>query len=105
MSVPVDSYGTTWRAGTPTKVLEGGCYFGGGSNPGRTYDVSPDGRRFLMVKSAGDQGAQSQIVVVKHWFEVCGRSIASTHRRCYRRRLHRRGWHDARTSRVESVRW
>jgi hypothetical protein len=43
-------------------------------NPGgdRTYDVSPDGRRFLMIKSlnaAVPASAAVQIVVVQNWFE------------------------------------
>lgn len=50
-------------------------YFTGGFGAitlGRTYDVSPDGRRFLMIKQ-GDSGSQTstppQIVVVQNWFE------------------------------------
>lgn len=30
----------------------------------RTYDVSPDGQRFLMILDAG-----AEIVVVENWFE------------------------------------
>jgi len=38
--------------------------------PVSNYDVSPDGRRFLMVKADQQQGpAASQIVVVQNWFE------------------------------------
>lgn len=47
------------------------------SPQGRTYDVSPDGRRFLMIKEAGaDQGdARTQIIVVQHWFEELKRLV------------------------------
>jgi hypothetical protein len=40
--------------------------------PPRYYDVSPDGRRFLMIKDSapGDPNAtQTSMVVVEHWFE------------------------------------
>ena len=42
MSVPVEG-GSTFRAGNPTRLFEG-RYFLSGIQPGRTYDVSPDGR-------------------------------------------------------------
>jgi hypothetical protein len=42
-----------------------------GGNPGRTYDVSPDGQRFLMIKSdtSGQAGAPSMLIIVHNWFE------------------------------------
>ena len=54
--------------GDPTVVVKAGPYMtrgGGGAVPQRTYDVSSDGQRFLMVK--GDLPAPSQIVLVQHW--------------------------------------
>jgi hypothetical protein len=39
--------------------------------PGRTFDVAPDGKRFLMVKDAADRSAaedRQDIVVVLNWF-------------------------------------
>ena len=41
------------------------------SAAGQSYDVSPDGRRFLMIKDAGAEegAAPSQLVVVLNWFE------------------------------------
>jgi serine/threonine-protein kinase len=33
------------------------------------YDISPDGKRFLMVKSAGAEAGLSQLHVVVNWFE------------------------------------
>ena len=35
--------------------------------PGRTYDISPDGKRFLMVKESAGAGA-TEFVVVMNWF-------------------------------------
>ena len=49
MAVPVDSRGSTWSHGSAAKVVEG-VYQTGGGNSIRTYDVSPDGKRFLVVK-------------------------------------------------------
>jgi hypothetical protein len=31
---------------TPVKLFSGDFYLGGGNSIGRTYDVTPDGRRF-----------------------------------------------------------
>lgn len=60
MTVQVEPRGTAWAAGTPVKLLEA-LYFTGGLGAvttGRTYDVSPDGRRFLVIKQ-GDGGNQT----------------------------------------------
>ncbi len=35
---------------------------------GRTYDISPDGQRFLMFKAAGADQAPSMVVVL-NWLE------------------------------------
>jgi serine/threonine protein kinase len=71
MSVPIQP-GATWSAGTPTKLFSGRVFFTEiGIGEGRTYDVSPDGRRFLMIKDSGgsDQSAISTgLVVVQNWF-------------------------------------
>jgi hypothetical protein len=37
--------------------------------------VSPDGRRFLMVKEAERSGAPTQINVVVNWFEELRRRV------------------------------
>ena len=45
---------------------------------GRTYDVSPDGQRFLMIKEGGvaDEPAPSaRLVLVQHWFEELKRLV------------------------------
>ena len=66
--------GATFAAGAPGKVLAGAYV---APLNGRTYDVSPDGRRFLMIKEV-DQGQTSstqQIVVVQNWFEELRRRV------------------------------
>ena len=66
MSVPVQG-GSTFTAGNPTKLFEG--YFLGGGASGRTYDVSPDGQRFLMIKELGGSAVAPTIVVIQNWTE------------------------------------
>ena len=76
LRVPVEASGATWNAGTPTKLLEGRYYTGDGTS-GRTYDVSPDGQRFLMIKAPGtDAGAAPPaLIVVQHWDEELKRLV------------------------------
>ena len=65
MRVPVEASGGTLNAGTPVKLFDG--YVNTGTS-GRTYDVSPDGQRFLMIKAGTDAGAATLgIIVVQHW--------------------------------------
>jgi Tol biopolymer transport system component len=74
MAVRVDSRGDTWGAGRPAKVVEGPYVTGGGT--ARTYDVSTDGRRFLMVKQTpAAQVAAPQIIVVQNWLEELKRLV------------------------------
>ena len=82
MSVRVDA-GRIWKAGDPTKVFEGQYYAGPANEYARTYDVSPDGQRFLMVKpspsdlanlpaalvATGLRATEEGLVVVQHWDE------------------------------------
>jgi serine/threonine-protein kinase len=67
IAVGVDPRGGTWSAGNPVRVVEG-PYTTVSNNSARTYDVSRDGTRFLMVKEPAAQIA-AQIVVVQHWTE------------------------------------
>jgi len=60
MAVRIDARGGTWAAGGPAKVVDG-PYLAGTGNAGRSYDISSEGRRFLMVKLPA---AAPQIVIV-----------------------------------------
>ncbi len=71
MAVRVDARSGTWVAGQPAKIVEGPYYTQSG-NPGRTYDIAPDGRRFLMVKLPA---ATPQIVIVQNWTEELKRLV------------------------------
>jgi Tol biopolymer transport system component len=70
------SRGPSWSATKPSMVVKEG-YF---TNPvwwGRSYDISPDGQRFLMIKEGGAGGANApaSLVVVQHWFEELKRLV------------------------------
>jgi serine/threonine-protein kinase len=61
----------TFIQGETTKILEGGPYFGGGqAGSARTYDIAPDGRRFLMIKEGAPATANSIVVVVNSFEEL-----------------------------------
>ncbi|MBI4264610.1 MAG: hypothetical protein HY657_09555 [Acidobacteria bacterium] len=77
MAVRVEPRGEAWSAAAPVKVLEGRYFTGDAAgNNGVTYDVSPDGRRFLMIEEASGSDAPSQnIVVVQNWFEELKRLV------------------------------
>jgi serine/threonine-protein kinase len=77
MGVSVEAIGATWNNGTPTKLLEARYLTAGGASGGRTYDVSSDGKRFLMIKGpATDAGATPPaVILVQHWDEELKRLV------------------------------
>jgi serine/threonine-protein kinase len=50
---------------TPTMLFDASPYFFGGL--GRNYDVSPDGKRFVMVKNPSGQTGSNPLTVVLNW--------------------------------------
>jgi serine/threonine-protein kinase len=75
MSVSVTP-GTAWKPTLPAKVIERPI-FRTISPSLRTYDVSVDDQRFLMIKDAAgpDQSAPPRIVVVQNWLEEVKRLV------------------------------
>jgi Tol biopolymer transport system component len=70
MSVRVGR-GETWTAGAPTKAIEASYLVETGIGA-RSYDVSADGKRFLMIKqggAAGQTGSEAKLIVVQNWLE------------------------------------
>jgi hypothetical protein len=66
MSAPV-RLSPTFSFSAPVKLFQG-RYFEGAS--GRSYDVAPDGKRFLLIKYSEDRAAApADMVVVLDWFE------------------------------------
>ena len=80
MSTPIER-SATFAAGTPKKVLEGPYFFGStgtGNTAFRTYDVSLDDQRFLMIKNpeGAEQAATStNITVIQNWTEELKRLV------------------------------
>jgi eukaryotic-like serine/threonine-protein kinase len=70
--------GPSWAATTPTLLVKEGYFTNPSVFTGRTYDIAPDGQRFLMIKEGGssDQiAAPAQIIVVQHWAEELQRLV------------------------------
>ena len=66
--VPVETSGD-FVAGSPEVLFEGPYP---ATNSGRHYDVSPDGRRFLLLKQGGndeEEGEAPIVMFVDNWFE------------------------------------
>jgi len=64
-----------FRAGTPQLLFER-HYLDPGFDYSATYDVAPDGKRFLMLKPAAAQNAgPGQLHVVVNWFEELRRRV------------------------------
>ena len=81
MQVQVDVT-TAIAFGTPALLLKGAGYFAGsdvgGGSPGRTYDISPDGRRFLVIKqpeSVTENREPPRLIVVQHWDQELKRLV------------------------------
>jgi serine/threonine-protein kinase len=65
-----------WKAGVPTKLLEGRYVVSTGGNPARNYDITADGQRFVMLKARqSDSTVPPQIVVVEHFDEELKRMV------------------------------
>ena len=70
--------GPTWATTPPAVVVKEG-YMVSPGNPGRTYDISPDGQRFLMIKGRFFEAtaAPAGLIVVQHWVEELKRLVAT----------------------------
>jgi eukaryotic-like serine/threonine-protein kinase len=73
MAVRVNPRAGRWSSASAAKVVEG-PYVTRSLRDKRTYDVSTDGKRFLMVKQPANQAAP-QIVVVQNWIEELKRLV------------------------------
>ena len=67
--------GPSWAATTPETVVKEGYVTNIGAFLGRSYDVSPDGQRFLVLKSVGESSTPPQLVVVQHFDEELKRVV------------------------------
>lgn len=84
MAVPVQST-PTFSAGNPTKLFDAPSILldarFAGSGSVRTYDVSRDGTRFLMIKenavSSDHEAPPASMVVVQHWFQELNAKVVA----------------------------
>ena len=69
MAVSVKVTGATnLEMGKPVALFDASKYFFGGA--GRNYDIAPDGKRFIMVKSpAASEGGAISMTVVLNWVD------------------------------------
>jgi len=76
MSVPVRIEEASFDFGNLEVVMEQ-PYFASTGPPGRTYDVSPDGTRFLMFKEGGGATETSppELILVQNWVEELKRLV------------------------------
>jgi hypothetical protein len=80
LTVPVEltsARAHSWAATTPTLLVKEGYATLAAGNFGRSYDIAPDGQRFLMINaSAGtDRAASPSLIVVQHWTEELKRLV------------------------------
>ena len=65
------SDGPTIRVGVPKLLFEMDQYAGYAGKSGRNYDLSPDGEKFLFVKSE----PRTELHVILNWFEELKRLV------------------------------
>jgi serine/threonine-protein kinase len=61
-----------FSVGNPTKLFD--ARYRSAINS-RSYDVTPDGQRFLFIKNAADAPLSSSFIVVQNWFEELKRLV------------------------------
>ena len=72
MRVEIDTE-PEFRAGNPESIIEPGSYYV--NTRDRSFDISPDGQRFLMFQEGAASGADdpfaglTRLIVVQNWFE------------------------------------
>jgi len=70
---PVErSDGGGFVVGAPKPLFQGSYY---ALQSGRTYDVAPDGKRFLMIKETPATNVPVQLLVVQNWVEELKRQV------------------------------
>ena len=72
--VVAGSPGASWTASAPA-VRVADTYFTSPGNPGRTYDVSADGARMLMIKDEQQKIEPPGFIVVQNWLEELRRLV------------------------------
>lgn len=76
IAVPVGA-GRAWTTGTPQRLFD---YSPLASRVGPDYDVTPDGERFLMIRSIPSRGSRAQLVLVQNWIRELEARLGQTQR-------------------------
>jgi hypothetical protein len=72
MAVSIDT-ASGFRAGNPLKLFSGPYYT---ALSGRSFDISPDGQHFVMVKAVASVSSSAwRLVVVENWLEELKRLV------------------------------
>ena len=75
MVVPIETE-PNFAAGTPEVAVENQYYI---SQAARSYDIAPDGQRFLFIKEGTGQTTEGQsgpqLILVQNWFEEVKRLV------------------------------
>jgi hypothetical protein len=88
LEVPI-SLDPDFTMGMPRVVLEGPCI----NVPGRSYDVSPDGSRFLVILDQGNEEFSRHVEVVLNWFDELERLVPTQKApHTWLRSINSRGW-------------
>jgi serine/threonine-protein kinase len=69
MRVAVRAEGASFEIDSPETLFRGSFFLENLETVGRTYDISPDGERFLMIKPRLQEGSDSnaKVVLVQNW--------------------------------------
>jgi serine/threonine-protein kinase len=67
MAVAVET-GQGFSASAPKKLFSRTPYVGGGSTPGTPWDIHPDGKRFLMMKTVPSTSPQ-KVAIIVNWLD------------------------------------
>ena len=75
-AVPIDAEGG-FNHGNPEVIFQKTYFFTGPQFLGRTYDISPDGNRFLMIAEggSGDEADATQVILVLNWLDELERLV------------------------------
>ena len=67
----------SWSATTPAPLIKDGYVTSTGGANGRTYDITRDGQRFLMIKQGGanQNVVPPSFIVVQNWVEELKRLV------------------------------
>jgi eukaryotic-like serine/threonine-protein kinase len=60
------------KVGTPVRLFDGPYYISPTNSPRAQYDVTPDGKRFLMLlpaRTGSSASDQARVIVIENWFD------------------------------------